>query len=67
MCSSDLHRLSTIRNADVICVMSEGRIIEQGSHQELIALNGTYANLVRIQSADGPGGHLPARNVEALL
>jgi len=61
------HRLSTIRNADVICVMSEGRIIEQGSHQDLIALNGTYANLVRIQSADGPGGHLSARNVEALL
>jgi subfamily B ATP-binding cassette protein MsbA len=61
------HRLSTIRNADVICVMSEGRIIEQGSHAELIALNGTYANLVRIQSADGPGGHLPARDIEALL
>jgi subfamily B ATP-binding cassette protein MsbA len=61
------HRLSTIRNADVICVMAEGRIIEQGSHSELIALNGTYANLVRIQSADGPGGHLPARNVDELL
>ncbi len=61
------HRLSTIRNADVICVMSEGRIIEQGSHAELIALNGTYANLVRIQSADGPGGHLPARDIEAIL
>jgi ATP-binding cassette, subfamily B, bacterial MsbA len=50
------HRLSTIRNADVICVMSEGRIIEQGTHRELIALNGTYANLVRIQAADGPQG-----------
>jgi len=61
------HRLSTIRNADVICVMAEGRIIEQGSHSELIALNGTYANLVRIQSADGPGGHLPARNLDTLL
>ena len=61
------HRLSTIRNADIICVMAEGRIIEQGTHRELIDLNGTYANLVRIQAADGPGGHLPARNVEALL
>ncbi|MEY4764591.1 MAG: hypothetical protein RI907_1264 [Pseudomonadota bacterium] len=61
------HRLSTIRNADIICVMSEGRIIEQGSHAELIALNGTYTNLVRIQSADGPGGHQPARNIEAML
>jgi ATP-binding cassette, subfamily B, bacterial MsbA len=48
------HRLSTIRKADVICVMSEGRIIEQGTHAELTALNGTYANLVRIQAADGP-------------
>ncbi len=54
------HRLSTIRNADVICVMAEGRIIEQGSHQSLIARNGTYANLVRIQSADGPGEQNPA-------
>ncbi len=46
------HRLSTIKNADVICVMSEGRIVEQGSHAELLALNGLYAGMVRIQSAD---------------
>jgi subfamily B ATP-binding cassette protein MsbA len=46
------HRLSTIRKADLICVMSEGRIIEQGTHSELVALNGSYANMVRIQSAD---------------
>jgi len=45
------HRLSTIKNADVICVMSEGRIIEQGTHTELIERGGTYANMVRIQSA----------------
>jgi subfamily B ATP-binding cassette protein MsbA len=45
------HRLSTIKNADVICVMSEGRIVERGTHAELIALNGLYAGMVRIQSA----------------
>jgi ATP-binding cassette, subfamily B, bacterial MsbA len=48
------HRLSTIRSADRICVMADGQIIEQGTHSELIALDGSYANLVRIQSADGP-------------
>lgn len=46
------HRLSTIKNADVICVMSEGRIVEQGTHSELIAQNGLYAGMVRIQAAD---------------
>ncbi|PRD66728.1 lipid A export permease/ATP-binding protein MsbA [Malikia granosa] len=46
------HRLSTIRNADLICVMSEGRIIEQGSHEQLMASNGAYAGMVRIQSAN---------------
>jgi subfamily B ATP-binding cassette protein MsbA len=46
------HRLSTIRNADLICVMSDGRIIEQGSHEELMARNGSYAGMVRIQSAN---------------
>jgi subfamily B ATP-binding cassette protein MsbA len=45
------HRLSTIRNADVICVMSEGRIVEQGDHATLMARNGLYANMVRLQSA----------------
>lgn len=46
------HRLSTIKNADVICVMSDGRIVERGTHAELIAQQGLYAGMVRIQAAD---------------
>ena len=43
------HRLSTIRNADEIAVIADGRITEQGTHDELIALEGTYAKLYREQ------------------
>jgi len=44
------HRLSTIRRADQILVLREGQIIERGNHDELIALNGLYAKLARIQN-----------------
>ena len=44
------HRLSTIQNADVIVVMQKGKIVEQGTHDELIAHNGTYNKLVTMQS-----------------
>ncbi|ORY11062.1 P-loop containing nucleoside triphosphate hydrolase protein [Clohesyomyces aquaticus] len=43
------HKLSTIRNADNIAVMSDGVIVEQGTHEQLIAANGAYASLVRAQ------------------
>ena len=45
------HRLSTIRNADMILVMKDGDIIEQGTHDELLAKNGCYADLYRSQFA----------------
>lgn len=45
------HRLSTIENADVILVMKGGKIIEQGSHQELLQKNGFYATLYNSQFA----------------
>jgi ATP-binding cassette subfamily B protein len=43
------HRLSTIRNAERIVVLSENGIDEQGTHEELVAMNGTYANLYNVQ------------------
>ena len=43
------HRLSTIRNADLILVMKDGDIVEQGNHDELMAVNGIYANLYNTQ------------------
>lgn len=52
------HRLSTIKNADNIIVISRGEIVEQGTHQNLIALGGVYKGLVEAQqiSADRKGG-----------
>jgi ATP-binding cassette subfamily B protein len=45
------HRLSTIKNSDVILVMKHGNIIEQGSHSELMAKGGFYAELYNSQFA----------------
>ncbi len=46
------HRLSTIQKADVIVVMKKGRIVEQGTHEQLLAHNGTYKKLVTMQSLE---------------
>ena len=45
------HRLSTIVNADRILVMQDGKVVEQGSHKELLELNGAYAELYNGQFA----------------
>ena len=45
------HRLSTIRGADAICCMHKGRLLEQGTHDELIARGGMYQKLVKRQLA----------------
>jgi ABC-type multidrug transport system fused ATPase/permease subunit len=58
------HRLSTIENADRIVVMENGRIIEQGRHQELLARKGAYAALFQLSAmgaaATGPASATPA-------
>lgn len=46
------HRLSTIRNADLICVLHEGQIVEQGNHDQLIANNGYYRRLIEMQQSN---------------
>jgi subfamily B ATP-binding cassette protein MsbA len=48
------HRLATVMGADVIYVMDEGRIVEAGSHAELVAKGGLYARLSKLQFRDGP-------------
>jgi len=44
------HRFSTVRHADRICVLEKGKVVEFGSHQELIALNGRYRTMFDLQA-----------------
>jgi ATP-binding cassette subfamily B multidrug efflux pump len=48
------HRLSTVRHADLICVVQDGRIVERGTHRELMAGGGVYRGLYRGQFVDAP-------------
>ena len=50
------HRLSTVKNADRIAVISDGRVTELGNHDELIALGGEYAKLYKLQLRVSSGG-----------
>ena len=50
------HRLSTVRNAASINVLDEGRVVERGTHEELLALDGIYANLWRVQTGEAVTG-----------
>jgi subfamily B ATP-binding cassette protein MsbA len=50
------HRLSTVARADQICVMDQGRVVDQGRHDELMARGGLYQRLYQLQFADGAQG-----------
>lgn len=48
------HKLSTVQKADNIAVMSQGNVVEQGTHRDLLMRNGAYARLVRAQTLEQP-------------
>jgi ATP-binding cassette subfamily B protein len=62
------HRLGSVRDADVICVLAGGRVAEQGTHAELMAADGEYSRLFALQASgyhnDGPDGDGTRRTAE---
>jgi ATP-binding cassette subfamily B protein len=58
------HRLSTLRNADRLLVFDQGRLVEQGTHDELMALDGLYSSLVRLQYSSGPTEEIEDHTIE---
>ena len=60
------HRLSTVRNCDLIVVMDKGKVVEQGNHAELVAKNGLYAQLLAASQTTPNGPEIPYEAAHAL-
>ena len=54
------HRVSTVRRADLILVLEQGRIVERGTHEELVRANGAYSRICREQLISDEAGDPPA-------
>ena len=60
------HRFSTVRQADRICVLEEGRVIELGTHAELMALGGRYQTMFDLQAARFEAGEADEEGLDVL-